>query len=87
MAKLKTKINAKIGEFLADKFKNMLLKKDEEKKEDEQEVKGEYVEGAASEDRPEFTFKSGGKYTGQWNGGFRDGQGVHVWKDGARYEG
>ena len=34
-----------------------------------------------------YTFKTGATYTGQWIGGFRDGFGVQVWPDGARYEG
>ena len=34
-----------------------------------------------------YTFKTGATYSGQWIGGFRDGFGVQVWPDGARYEG
>jgi MORN repeat len=39
------------------------------------------------EERPTYTFKTGAKYTGQWVGGYRDGKGIQVWADGARYEG
>jgi len=39
------------------------------------------------EDRPEFIFKNGAKYIGQWKGQDRHGHGTQVWQDGARYEG
>ena len=29
----------------------------------------------------------GGVYSGEWLGGFRDGRGLMVWKDGSKYEG
>ena len=29
----------------------------------------------------------GAKYDGEWRSGFRDGYGVQVWPDNARYEG
>ena len=35
----------------------------------------------------EFTYTSGGKYIGQWRGGFRHGRGVMMWPDGAHYDG
>lgn len=34
-----------------------------------------------------YRYKSGGVYTGEWLGGFRDGFGEMVWADGARYSG
>jgi hypothetical protein len=46
-----------------------------------------YNPGAKREERPMYTFKTGATYTGQWIGGFRDGLGIQVWPDGARYEG
>ena len=39
------------------------------------------------EKRTPYTFKSGAVYSGEWKGGFRDGQGEQVWPDGARYMG
>jgi len=39
------------------------------------------------EQRAEYTYKSGAKYTGEWVGELRDGHGVQVWPDGGRYEG
>ena len=39
------------------------------------------------ETKPSYTYRSGAKYTGQWAGGFRHGQGVMVWEDGATYTG
>lgn len=33
------------------------------------------------------TYKSGAVYNGEWKGGFRDGQGIQKWIDGAMYEG
>ena len=38
-------------------------------------------------DRPEYTFKNGAIYKGQWKGKIRHGFGKQVWPDGARYEG
>ena len=49
--------------------------------------KRRYNPQAKREERPTYTFKTGATYTGQWIGGFRDGYGVQVWPDGARYEG
>ena len=46
-----------------------------------------YNPKAKREERPMYTFKTGATYQGQWVGGFRDGFGVQVWPDGARYEG
>lgn len=37
--------------------------------------------------RPAYKFRSGAVYTGQWKGGFRDGQGEQTWPDGAKYIG
>ena len=37
--------------------------------------------------RKSYQYKGGGKYTGQWCGGFRDGMGTMEWPDGARYQG
>jgi len=37
--------------------------------------------------RSPYRYKSGGVYTGEWLGGFRDGFGEMVWPDGARYSG
>ena len=39
--------------------------------------------------RPEFTFESGDKYTGNWVKGtkIKQGYGVLIWADGSRYEG
>ena len=42
---------------------------------------------AEVEDRPEFIFKNGAKYLGQWKGQDRHGRGIQIWQDGARYEG
>ena len=39
------------------------------------------------EKRPPFTFKSGAIYDGEWKGHVRDGYGVQIWPDGAKYEG
>lgn len=39
------------------------------------------------ERRPPYTFKTGAVYTGEWKGGFRDGQGEQRWPDGATYVG
>jgi len=50
----------------------------------------EVLEGPISnerERRPLFVFKSGATYDGEWKGVARDGQGVQIWKDGAKYEG
>jgi hypothetical protein len=41
----------------------------------------------AREKRPIFKFKSGAMYEGEWVGLKRDGYGVQLWPDGARYEG
>ena len=37
--------------------------------------------------RPEYTFENGAKYTGQWKGMQREGFGIQIWPDGAKYEG
>lgn len=42
---------------------------------------------AQVESRPEYVFKNGAKYLGQWKGQDRHGSGTQVWQDGARYEG
>ena len=34
-----------------------------------------------------YTYKTGATYTGEWKGGFRDGQGKQIWLDGACYDG
>ena len=34
-----------------------------------------------------YTYKTGSVYTGEWKGGFRDGQGSQTWRNGAQYEG
>jgi len=39
------------------------------------------------EKKPLFTFKSGATYEGEWLGGNRDGFGVQIWSDEAKYEG
>merc|ERR1719262_601291 len=39
------------------------------------------------QERPEHTFDTGAKYSGQWKGHLRDGKGKQVWPDGARYDG
>ena len=39
------------------------------------------------EKRLRYTFKSGATYDGEWKGTVRDGYGIQVWPDGARYEG
>jgi hypothetical protein len=39
------------------------------------------------ERRPPYTFKSGATYDGEWKGNMRDGWGIQVWPDGAKYEG
>ena len=36
---------------------------------------------------PVYTFKSGATYEGEWMNGVRDGAGMHIWPDGAKYEG
>ncbi len=46
-----------------------------------------YDANAKKESRPIYTYKTGSTYEGEWNGGFRDGYGVQIWPDGARYEG
>jgi hypothetical protein len=39
-------------------------------------------------DKHDYTYRSSGaKYSGEWVGGFRDGIGKMVWKDGAIYVG
>ena len=48
---------------------------------------GQVYDAANVEDRPEFEFKNGAKYLGQWKGQDRHGRGIQVWQDGARYEG
>ena len=45
-----------------------------------------YDEGEI-EDRPEYVFKNGARYTGQWKGQDRHGKGEQIWQDGARYKG
>lgn len=37
--------------------------------------------------KPEYTYKNGSKYIGQWVNGFRHGNGKIIWPDGASYEG
>ena len=37
--------------------------------------------------RSAYTYMSGAVYTGEWLGGFRDGFGTMIWKDGATYKG
>ena len=37
--------------------------------------------------RPQYKFKTGATYEGEWLSGRRDGFGVQIWPDGARYEG
>ncbi len=37
--------------------------------------------------KPEYTYKNGSKYIGQWVNGFRHGNGKMIWPDGASYEG
>lgn len=39
------------------------------------------------EKRAPYTYKTGAIYTGEWKGGFRDGQGKMTWSDGASYDG
>ncbi len=39
------------------------------------------------EERKVYTYKSGGKYRGEWKSGFRDGLGLMKWRDGALYAG
>ena len=39
------------------------------------------------EKRPPYTFKSGAVYEGEWKGNVRDGWGIQIWPDGAKYEG
>jgi hypothetical protein len=37
--------------------------------------------------RPLFTFPGGATYTGEWVGDNREGYGIQLWPDGAKYEG
>jgi hypothetical protein len=37
--------------------------------------------------KKDHAYKSSSKYSGEWMGGFRHGQGVMIWTDGAKYEG
>ena len=37
--------------------------------------------------KQEYRYKTGGRYTGQWKGGFRDGKGRMTWLDGSSYDG
>ena len=46
-----------------------------------------YDPNAKREMRPMYTYKTGATYTGEWKGGFRDGQGKQIWLDGACYDG
>ena len=39
------------------------------------------------EKRPPFQFENGIVYEGEWIGNNRDGYGVQIWPDGAKYEG
>lgn len=39
------------------------------------------------EKRPETTLPNGAKYTGEWIGDKRDGQGTQIWVDNSKYEG
>ncbi|CDW71402.1 UNKNOWN [Stylonychia lemnae] len=49
--------------------------------------KKRYDPNQQRERRPPYTFKTGAVYTGQWKGGFRDGEGEQRWPDGAMYIG
>ena len=44
-------------------------------------------EDGKREKLPIYTFKSGATYEGEWLNGVRDGDGLHIWPDGAKYEG
>ena len=46
-----------------------------------------YDPNAKREKRTIYTYKTGATYDGEWIGGFRDGEGVQKWPDGAVYEG
>ena len=39
------------------------------------------------EKRPEQVLPNGAKYTGEWIGEKRDGQGIQIWVDNSKYEG
>lgn len=39
------------------------------------------------EKRPRFKFNNGAVYEGEWIGDIREGYGVQLWVDGAKYEG
>jgi len=55
-------------------------------KEDDDDAEDD-VQKLPREPRPELTFKSGAKYTGEWVGNQRDGEGVQVWPNGSAYMG
>lgn len=45
------------------------------------------TQGPVLQQRPVFKFRNGARYTGQWMGKERHGEGVQVWPDGASYSG
>ena len=47
-------------------------------------IAGQSYDASEVEERPEFEFKNGAKYIGQWKGQDRHGRGIQVWQDGAR---
>ena len=50
-------------------------------------IKEENSVKTVRERRAAYHFKNGAVYEGEWLGDNRDGFGVQVWSDGAKYEG
>jgi MORN repeat len=50
-------------------------------------VAPEEYEDLKREKRDAYTFSNGTVYHGDWKGNLRDGDGIQLWPDGARYEG
>lgn len=46
-----------------------------------------YNPNAKRERRDIHKYKTGATYEGDWIGGFRDGVGIQIWPDGAKYDG
>mmetsp|Transcript_88736 Transcript_88736/g.249926 ORF Transcript_88736/g.249926 Transcript_88736/m.249926 type:complete len:321 (-) Transcript_88736:129-1091(-) len=45
------------------------------------------VDPGIQEERPAYTFSTGARYEGQWQGSHRHGFGCQIWPDGASYKG
>lgn len=49
--------------------------------------KDKYNPTAPRVNKKTYIYKSQAKYTGEWRGNFRDGEGKQLWTDGALYSG